>query len=79
MTPKLVIVSWNDAQATATRVYVKERDHVPTVMHTVGWLLDQDDRGVSVACERFEEDGQWSYRGHTFVPAGMLIKVRRAT
>lgn len=71
----LVTVTWHDAQANATREYSKARDHAPVTMHTVGWLMDQDDVGVSVCCERFQEDGQWCYRGHTFVPQGMVVSV----
>ena len=75
MTGQLVTVTWHDAQANATREYAKARDHAPVVMYTVGWLMDDDEIGVSVCCERFHEDGQWSYRGHTFVPKGMVVKI----
>lgn len=77
MPPKLtlVLVTWNDAQSSATRIYTKARDHAPTVMYTIGWLMDRDEAGVSVCCERFLEDGEWNYRGHTFIPAGMLKDV----
>lgn len=75
---RLVLVTWNDANASATAVYVKSTHHQPTVMHTVGWLLDQDETGLSLACERFTgDDGQWNYRGLTFIPKGMATKVRR--
>lgn len=71
----LVLVTWNDAQASATKEYSKARDHKPAVMTTVGYLLDRDDVGVSICCERFFEDDEWAYRGHTFIPAGMVVSV----
>jgi hypothetical protein len=74
--PRLHLVTWNDAQAHATREYLKERDHAPAVMVTIGWVLDHDKAGVSIACERWKEDGTWTYRGHTFIPAGMIISAR---
>lgn len=77
MKPHLVQVIWIDAQGSATRVYAKERDHAPIEMITVGWLLDHDKAGVSVANERFIEDGTENFRGHTFVPAGMVKRVKR--
>lgn len=74
---RLVCVTWNDAAGTATRIFDAHRDHAPTVMHTVGWLLKQDRAGVSVACERWMEDGQWAYRGHTFIPRQIVVSVSR--
>lgn len=72
---RFVAVFWNDAQGSATKVYEKARDHAPVLMETRGWLLDRDDDGVSVASERWTEDGETHYRGHTFIPAGMVVKV----
>ena len=45
-------------------------------MITVGWLLLYDDTGISLANER-DESGGW--RGHTFVPTGMIWGVRLVT
>ena len=73
--PPLVVVTWDDAQSSATRIYAEDRDHAPTVMETVGWLMKQDARGVSICCERFIEDGAFCYRGHTFVPSGIVTSV----
>lgn len=72
----LVAVTWRDANGTATRLYSKEH-HAYTEMVTVGWLMVRDKAGVSICCERFVEDGAYVYRGHTFIPAGIVTKVRR--
>jgi hypothetical protein len=72
-----VIVVWDDAHGSATTdVTIEDLDHKPIVMTTVGWLLRQDERGISVANERCEEGGKTVYRGHTFIPRAM---VRSAT
>lgn len=73
--PRLVVVRWNDASSSATKVFT-EKDHAPVVMHTIGWLRFQDDAGISLCCECFHEEGEWQWRGHTFIPAGMVIDVR---
>lgn len=73
--PRLVIVTWNDACSTATKIFAPA-DHCPVIMYTVGWLMAKDASGVSVCCERFEEDGTWHYRGHTFLPAGMKPTIK---
>lgn len=78
MTTHLVRVTWHDAHATATDVYTKAKHHAPAVMYTVGWLLDDDGIGVSVACERYPDDVLgWNYRGHTFIPRGIVVKIER--
>lgn len=77
MTPRLVIVTWNDANGTATKVY-EDKDHAPVVISTVGWLLKKDDAGISIACERYQDDEKMAYRGHTFIPAGMVLTMKAA-
>lgn len=74
--PRFVEVEWNDAQANGAATFDAAVHHKPCVMYTRGWLVKQDEAGVSVACERYQEEGQWHYRGSTFVPAGMIVKVR---
>lgn len=67
------IVVWDDAHGSATEdVTIEALDHTPMVMTTVGWLLREDERGVSVANERCEEGGKMVYRGHTFIPKAMV-------
>lgn len=76
----LVVLTWNDACGSATQIFDEARDHRPTVMTTVGWLLKADAVGVSIACERYAEDeGKDAFRGCTFVPKGMVVKVERMT
>lgn len=73
MIPKLILLTWNDATGSATRVYDETRDHKPTVMTTVGWVMKSDEVGVSLCSEQYEEEGVVQWRGHTFVPRGMCI------
>lgn len=73
---RFVEVEWNDANVTTLTTFDPATHHKPTVMFTRGWLLKHDDAGISVAAERYAEDGAWAYRGHTFVPAGMIVRVK---
>lgn len=69
----LVAVRWNDAHGSATDACEPEAiNHAPMLMITYGLLLRQDAAGVTVACE---DCGDGTYRGRTFVPAGMLVSV----
>jgi len=71
----IVIVRWNDAQSSATHVFKEGEDmnyHKPMVMETLGWLLNDDEQGVSVMNEAFSEEGL-NYRGHTFVPRSLIL------
>lgn len=70
---QFAIVVWDDAHGSATKdVTEKELPHAPVVMKTLGWLLRQDDIGISIANEVFYEDGVAYFRGHTFIPAKMI-------
>lgn len=75
---QLVVVEWLDAWqdqenfATAHGIAVT---HAPLPVQTIGWLIQQDDVGVSVANEKSTQDGQDVFRGRTFVPAAMVKSV----
>ena len=77
MTPPLVIVTWHDANASATEVYQKAKHHIPAILTTVGWLVDDDELGVSLCCERNTDEADMWHRGHTFIPRGMVVKIER--
>lgn len=70
----LVKIVWKDAHGmgSTTAMSLHEIPHGFMEITTYGLLLRQDEIGVSVACEVCA-DG--TFRGYTFVPAGMLISV----
>jgi hypothetical protein len=74
---ELVTVRWFDAGSSPTLVFEPQRDHRPVVMETIGWVLVHDAAGISVATERFSEEGVTHYRGWSFVPAGMIDRVQK--
>jgi hypothetical protein len=73
----LVIVRWNDAHGSAATSYSEQNmPHEPKRMATVGWLLKDDDAGVTIMGERCEDrDDETPWRGNTFVPRGMVVEV----
>jgi hypothetical protein len=74
MTPlPLVVCVWNDAwQGDGPVALDSVREHhKPEVVTTIGWLLHQDEVGVSLANEFYGD----TYRGRTFIYAPMLISV----
>lgn len=74
MAEPLVKVIWKDAHGVAgtTALSLHEIPHGAIEITSYGLLLRQDDHGVSIVSEVCA-DG--TYRGYTFVPAGMLISV----
>jgi len=70
----LVKVIWNDAHGSAANVCydIEEIPHVPVQVISYGILLKMDEVGVSIASEKCDDS---TYRGYSFVPAGMLVKV----
>lgn len=74
--PALVLITWHDAWIDGTEpVALSEVGHAhkPQVIKTLGWLLRDDEAGVSVACEHYAEEDV--YRGRTFIPRGMIVSV----
>jgi hypothetical protein len=74
--PRFVICKWLDAwcdgvdDTTFDKVHEK---HKPMEMETRGWVLLDDEVGVSLFYER--QGDLSSYRGRTFIPRGMIISV----
>ena len=72
----LVCVYWNDAHGSATQVY-SDQEHKPYPMETYGLLLKDDDAGISLGSETYFDniDEKQEFRGHTFIPRGMVIQL----
>ena len=69
----LVKVVWLDAHGSAVIAYeLHEIPHKAIEVVSYGLLLRHDEVGVSIASERC---GGSTYRGYTFMPAGMVVRV----
>lgn len=76
--PTLVLVVWEDAHADASEALSLEDmavKHRAAVFQTVGWLIIEDEKGVSVANERCLDAGDEVYRGRTFIPKSLIRSV----
>lgn len=79
MTFPFVAVEWDDAWGDMHEIITPEEvgtKHKPTKMETRGWLLRDDERGLSIFNERCLDEGDNSYRGRTFIPRAMVKKVK---
>jgi hypothetical protein len=75
---QLVIVVWNDAwqdQENFATAHGIVSTHGPMPVQTIGWIIQDDEVGVSVANEASTEDGHDVFRGRTFVPRAMITSV----
>lgn len=74
MLKELVRVTWLDAHGSAANVVydIDEIPHAPIECTSYGILLKDDEVGVSIASEQVDVD---TYRGYSFVPRGMLVKI----
>lgn len=72
---EIVAVEWDDAHGSVASDVDLEEEHKPVIMTTIGFLLQWDALGLSIANER--SDGE--YRGHTFIPRGMVRTIRTVT
>lgn len=74
----LVLVLWDDAwqdQENFSSAHGIISTHHPMAVQTLGWLIQDDEVGVSVVNEKSIEDGTEVYRGRTFVPRAMIKSV----
>lgn len=75
---QLVIVQWDDAwqdQENFATAHGIIATHAPLPVETIGWLIQDDDVGISIANEQSTDDGQPVFRGRTFVPRAMVRSV----
>lgn len=73
-----VSVIWYDAWADAAdSIGEREHDnkHKATLMETRGWILRDDEVGVSIFNERCLDKGDELYRSRTFIPRAMVKSV----
>lgn len=70
--------AWSDSVGTAT---TKDAGDLHKAAHyeTRGWVLVDDDRGVSVFPERCLDDGEVHYRGRTMIPRSLIVSVTPVT
>lgn len=76
--PYLAVVVWDDAWSAGIEVLNQkdvEEKHRPSVMQTLGWILKEDDLGISIANERCLDKGDECYRGHTFIVRSLVKSV----
>jgi hypothetical protein len=77
-----VLVQWEDPNSSSVEVITDENIadfHAPEVMETAGWLLRDDEKGVSVANEIYYEKGKPRWRGHTFIVRALIRKVTQVS
>ena len=75
---ELVLVIWQDAwqdQENFATAHGVQQTHHPMTVQTLGWLLVDDEVGLSVANERSSENGQDVYRGRTFILRQNVVSV----
>lgn len=83
MIPKdlpLVALTWNDANSPRATEIIdlddptwKDKHHKPVVITTVGWVVQDDEVGVSIVGEYI---GERSYRNQTFVPRSLVVSLK---
>ena len=76
--PILVLAVWHDAWADggdSTTVSEAYEKHRATTMQTIGWLLADNELGVSIFNERCLDQGEEVYRSRTFIPRPLIKSV----
>jgi len=68
----IVLVTWKDAWSNATGHYDPTYDYEALLMEDVGYLVLENDEGILLA---HTLQNNKSYRGETFLPWEMVVKV----
>ena len=74
---QLALILWDDAWSDQEPVteYAAGVAHAPEQINTLGWILRDDEIGITVVNEFYGD----KYRGRTFIPRGMVRTVTRYT
>lgn len=79
MSAQFVVVLWNDAWIDATEPITLQDarlKHKPLTVKSFGWLLIEDEVGVTLASERYLDNSEHDiYRAATFIPRAMIKSV----
>lgn len=79
---RLVLIEWSDAWADTDNFSSAHgiiQSHAPMIVQTLGWVIQDDEVGISVVNELSTEDGKSIFRGRTFIPRAMVQKVTEFT
>lgn len=75
----LVCVTWMDADAARPTDAFDEKElavrHKTTPVHTYGLLMINDDIGITLVNEYYDDSGTLQYRGKTLIPKGMVTNI----
>ena len=76
MSNKLVKVTWLDAFGEVDKTIYSEHEisHAPIILESVGWLLRENEEGVTIAMDRNPSE-VFTYRNVGFIPAQMVKQV----
>lgn len=75
---ELVLVRWLDAWQDTdnfSTAHGIQQTHAPLVVETLGWIIQDDEQGISIVNEKSKQDGSDTYRGRTFIPRAMVQNV----
>ena len=78
VSPPFVMVIWDDAWSDSVgAVTVKDAHelHKAARYETRGWMLVDNETGISVFPERCLDEGEVTYRGRTFIPRSLIKNV----
>lgn len=69
---EFVALTWRDPHGRSDGISVHEMPHCPIIVTTYGWLMRQDDAGISIAAEWCSDQ---TMRQYTFVLASLIDSI----
>jgi|TARA_R110000824_G_scaffold22432_8_gene82110 hypothetical protein len=69
-----VIIFWNDAWGEDNSVDLKDIDNNPILTTSIGWLLVEDEIGVTISMDSYPSMPK-DFRSTAHIPRGMITKI----
>lgn len=67
------LVTWRDAHSDSAQWEPEAVPHAPLIITTAGWVLREDEEGITLANEQVMDSGSITYRGRTFILAETIV------
>lgn len=71
------LITWRDAHSDHNQWAVEAVPHIPLMITSAGWIIREDEAGITLASEQVMDNGSITYRGRTFILAETVVTVQR--
>ena len=79
MKEQVVIIEWGDAWSGDDKTVAKAQMSVPIETHTIGWLMAENDDGITICTDLYPVHDPKTGALTNFIPWGMINNFYKVT